>query len=1671
MGIDVLFCGLARTPELLLRSVTELAALRQRQLVDRIVFSTWKGQIDSHADLRRSLAACRVELVESEEPQYQGTSVFHQMRALELGLDHLDGSRPVFKTRADVYVRPEFLEKLAADTHYLEPERCDDHAVFQKKIWVPWFEITKPFYMGDECFFGASGDLRKLVNYDVSYDVKYDLDAGRGHIRRFIHPFLSHFPVLADYLRSGAKTQHNTSERFETLRRNMNSPAFWDYLAVYYRILKRYFRVESDYVSAQIVFRKWSRPEVTIDADRFDENFTVEKSWNGERGQIYAYNERWLDGVLNRRVTGGALAARFYEALSRCEGKHPSLLSPIKTPEGTFIEGRSEVPPHEANVRPKWEASITCEAAFWDKWLANRGRAGTDDFRMRTDPESVLQEHLARYIDMSLPRNRILDVGAGPLTIVNKKCPGTTLEIDPVDALADIYDRLLEKHRITPVVRTQKLDAEALTRKYGENTFDIAYSRNAIDHTYAPLQAVREMVKVTKPGGYVILQIGVEEGTRTHWHGLHSWNFSLKDHTLLLRGQKAGEFNVSDMLKDTTRVVDAGIEANMIRIVFQKTPCPVISERSGNRLDLCRFLQGMKDYVVLKLSEDFPNYRDHSDLDLLCGDCDRVLAHILEVGQTYEQQGFRIEVTATGQHRHVDFFAPGAKRLTFRFDLVDTLAYKTFEASSHYSTVVRDSAQSVTRGRATVRVPAPAHDLAIRFFEWVEHHEKRPDKIKHLNYVKAHYHPDFANVVRQYTSLKLTVATTGGGLDLSVSNQQTSQDALMPAARNEQALPACRSRLDYFLVWGHGLPYASRIIDILRNVKDLRIIIVVKKNVGDITRFVDEVYSCDTARLEHLRKKTRYLLQTEPEVLFILVENKHPQEALVGEGASRHIQCMFVKGIKEDIRNRFNPRKPDGSRTEHHVIHASDYQSQVSHMLKILGLRPMDYYTRRPNSDLDAPYHVEPFASYAIREVPIEALRANILEMGLVPISETPHYKYLTGDKLAYEQYHQKHCGTLLIEDHFPAAYDRLIADLKDDYRTPDGKRSLILVQSRRDGTYRILDGAHRAAILKHRGATKVTVAEPQREVRSPDTGQPKQNRRIVFLTVGCINYDCNINFYEPLKELYGDVINYNYMERMRQLGREAMNAEIVQVVQRERPDYVFFHTYQDQITFECLDELRRMGAKVAAWGSDDHWRFQDYSRLIGAHVFCSVTTDKNTVPKYQALGLNVVRSQWASNHRYYRKIDGAPIHEVTFVGNKYGKRGENLLYLQQHGVPLEVFGKRFGRYVTFDQMIALFSGSRINLNFTGSSRNDGLKQIKGRVFEVPMCGGFLLTEHVEGIEEYFDVGKEIECFRSLEEATEKIAFYLRHEELRQEIAERGYQRARTEHTWLKRLTILFHDLDRIETCPPAPQLSRQVNSEHPTIDFLLREARTCRRAGDFRRAIQLLEDAERRLHDQGVEPVSAVRPPDRTPVERTVAEEAEKRQRAQYYEVLNELGDCHTCVGSYSQAHRCYERASLLAPDEPGPYVGLGVGAIQKGSLEDAETAFQVACRLDPQCAEGYGGLAMVAQQRRDFSGAFDLYLKSLERDSNNVAVLLGFFQVSCEVGSFKEVICHLEKYLQLHSRETLAIFALAVSYQKTGRVDLCKSTLLNLLALNPADRDAANLLTEVEHNLLEVR
>lgn len=318
---NIIITGLLRNTDMLLKSLIDYKQLQNDGLVDKIIFSTWNGVFDKNKKLRKKIKELGLYLIEAEQPRRTIGNVWHQMKSLHLGLQVVEEGSYIFKTRSDLYISPNFLRKLITDREYLEiNSSIKNNKIFSKKVWIPWFEISKPFYMADECFFGLERDLRLLVNFDAAYHLLYNIGTGITHIRRFIHPFVDEYPILKEYLHIASRCSgHFKSNRFEILNYSLLSDIYLEYLAVYYMILTTYFRVESNYKSSQIMFREWSESSVVLEKNQFTANFSEGKVCIPGGYHIFAYDEKWLNNLLNRQIHDGEAVERFYQALSRVE--------------------------------------------------------------------------------------------------------------------------------------------------------------------------------------------------------------------------------------------------------------------------------------------------------------------------------------------------------------------------------------------------------------------------------------------------------------------------------------------------------------------------------------------------------------------------------------------------------------------------------------------------------------------------------------------------------------------------------------------------------------------------------------------------------------------------------------------------------------------------------------------------------------------------------------------------------------------------------------------------------------------------------------------------------------------------------------------------------------------------------------------------------------------------------------------------------------------------------------------------------------------------------------------------------------------------------------------------------------------------------------------------------
>lgn len=297
-------------------------------------------------------------------------------------------------------------------------------------------------------------------------------------------------------------------------------------------------------------------------------------------------------------------------------------------------------------------------------------------------------------------------------------------------------------------------------------------------------------------------------------------------------------------------------------------------------------------------------------------------------------------------------------------------------------------------------------------------------------------------------------------------------------------------------------------------------------------------------------------------------------------------------------------------------------------------------------------------------------------------------------------------------------------------------------------------------------------------------------------------------NFYESLLQMGHHILYFDYATLLREHGREWMNRRLAETARAEGADLMFTVLFEDEIDPKVVRDITDTTDTVTLnWFCDDHWRFESFSRHWAPCFNWVVTTAQSAVPRYSAAGFqNVIKSQWACNHFLYRKMDLPLEYDVTFVGQPHGDRRQVIQALLDSGIKVRVWGRGWpsGR-LPQEEMIRVFNQSRINLNLSNALgarrrhrlmlwKNRGLpqQQIKGRNFEVPGCGGFLLTGRAENLDDYYRNKLEIVTFKNVPDLIRQIRHYLKNEDERTAIAGAGYERTVREHTYQVRFREIF---------------------------------------------------------------------------------------------------------------------------------------------------------------------------------------------------------------------------------------------------------------------------------------
>jgi hypothetical protein len=231
------------------------------------------------------------------------------------------------------------------------------------------------------------------------------------------------------------------------------------------------------------------------------------------------------------------------------------------------------------------------------------------------------------------------------------------------------------------------------------------------------------------------------------------------------------------------------------------------------------------------------------------------------------------------------------------------------------------------------------------------------------------------------------------------------------------------------------------------------------------------------------------------------------------------------------------------------------------------------------------------------------------------------------------------------------------------------------------------------------------------------------------------------------------------------------------------------------------LQKMGEAGAVIFNFCLDDKLSFR--GRMVGGRwagpaalasvVDLNLTNSPDSVIKYMVEGGLAMFWPEAAHPEIHRPYDVPFEFDVSFVGQKYGWRPKFIAKLQKMGIKVTCFGNGWENGpLSNEEMVKLYSRSRINLGFAGVGHSKKLMCLKGRDFEVPMSGGLYLTQDNPELSLVYNVGKEIVTYRNEKDCVEKIKWLLKSPDEADKIRKAGRMRALKDHTWDKRFSDVF---------------------------------------------------------------------------------------------------------------------------------------------------------------------------------------------------------------------------------------------------------------------------------------
>jgi Glycosyl transferases group 1 len=251
-------------------------------------------------------------------------------------------------------------------------------------------------------------------------------------------------------------------------------------------------------------------------------------------------------------------------------------------------------------------------------------------------------------------------------------------------------------------------------------------------------------------------------------------------------------------------------------------------------------------------------------------------------------------------------------------------------------------------------------------------------------------------------------------------------------------------------------------------------------------------------------------------------------------------------------------------------------------------------------------------------------------------------------------------------------------------------------------------------------------------------------------------------------------------------------------------PDVILFYARPNLLSEEVFHVLRRRWqCPLLGMNLDEKLQFFPYGILadqndnyqLWARKFdLNITNCLAATDWYRARGCPVIYSPQGVRQPpdLTPPASGDFQYDFSFLGTIKLERVAVIRELQRRGLSIRLFGAGWPNSQWVDNANAVFRASQINLGIGFATPSFALTTIKGRDFECPGVGACYLTTYNWELMFHWELGKEILCYRSMEELVEMYAYYHKRPAECLKIAQAAWRRSVAEHTWEKRFRKIF---------------------------------------------------------------------------------------------------------------------------------------------------------------------------------------------------------------------------------------------------------------------------------------